>query len=75
MSPAWDTPRDPARIEPTLEAVRQAWKANPDWRLAQLILNAARRAGAEPFYIEDDRITEQLVQITARGDEPAAPPE
>ena len=34
--------RDPARIDPMLELVRQVWMRSPDLRLGQLIVNAVR---------------------------------
>lgn len=43
--------RSEQRITPTLEAVERMWRANPDWRLGQLLYNMA---GRDPFYIEDD---------------------
>jgi len=33
--------RDPNRIDRIIELLRQAWHRNPDWRLNQLIINAA----------------------------------
>jgi uncharacterized protein YihD (DUF1040 family) len=33
--------RDPKRIDRIIELLRQAWHRNPDWRLNQLIINAA----------------------------------
>jgi hypothetical protein len=33
--------RDPNRIDRIIEYLRQAWHRNPDWRLNQLIINAA----------------------------------
>ena len=33
--------RDPERIEPFLEALGRVWRANPDWRFGQLVLNVA----------------------------------
>ena len=50
--------RNPDRITPTLAALEAAWRAHPDWRLGQLIVNACPRgAGACPqiFYPEDDQ--------------------
>jgi uncharacterized protein YihD (DUF1040 family) len=34
--------RDPKRIPEVLEAVRKVWEKDPDQRLGQLLLNAAR---------------------------------
>jgi hypothetical protein len=55
--------RDPARITAALETIREAWEANPDLRLGQLVYNAAHSAtdGAvqpcpELFYLEDAQL-------------------
>jgi uncharacterized protein YihD (DUF1040 family) len=56
----WDRPRDPARIAPVLDAVQDAWTKNPELRLGQLIVNAARRADTDAFQIEDDRLIGSL---------------
>jgi uncharacterized protein YihD (DUF1040 family) len=45
--------RDPSRIETILKALEAAWLANPDLRLAQLILIACP-SGVDPFYVEDN---------------------
>ena len=66
--------RDPQRIEPLLDALRDAWRASPDQRLGQLIYNAARtflhentevRVPPCPplFYIEDEPMLEGLRRI------------
>lgn len=43
--------RDPDRIPRILLDLSKAWRANPDLRLGQLIVNLL---GKDPFYIEDD---------------------
>lgn len=50
--------RDPARIDRILDKIRAYWRANPDLRLAQIVVNAARPTEPAPhvFYVEDDRI-------------------
>ncbi|MBO6270588.1 MAG: hypothetical protein J6N19_15775 [Clostridium sp.] len=49
--------RDPNRIPKTLKAIEKFWKANPDWRLGQLIVNISRAAGKmDPFFLEDDQL-------------------
>ena len=52
--------RDPARITGLLKALEDVWRDNADWRLGQLIVNAAkaRLSGRqvvcpEIFYLED----------------------
>lgn len=67
--------RDPARIDPMLTALRTAWRAHPDQRLAQLVLNATSTAGAPrdfggAFNCEDDRL---LAELTAIGDAYVSP--
>lgn len=54
--------RDPARIEPMLDAIRQVWVRYPDLRLCQLIVNAVPRTEPCPqvFYCEDDVLLERL---------------
>ena len=55
--------RDPNRIPKTLKAVEKLWKANPDWRLGQLIVNISRSAGyGDHFFIEDDRLVKEITQ-------------
>jgi hypothetical protein len=45
--------RDPERITAILEKLESAWRANPDLRLSQLILNSCP-ASIDPFFVEDD---------------------
>lgn len=54
--------RDPARIDPILELLGKIWKQNPDLRLGQLLVNAARPSEPVPkiFYVEDDVLKEGL---------------
>lgn len=51
--------RNPARIEPTLAAIRLLWHRYPDQRLGQLLLNvlSIRGGGDDLFYVEDDVLT------------------
>ncbi len=46
--------RDPARIPVVLDAISEAWKKKPDWRLAQLIYNCTYGLGI--YYLEDDEL-------------------
>jgi hypothetical protein len=50
--------RDPNRIDPILQKLRDVWLANPDWRLGQLVVNVSGLA--DPFYVED---AEMLVRL------------
>ena len=53
--------RDPNRIDAVIEAVRDAWKQVPDWRLGQLIVNVSRSAGhGDPFFLEDNQLMQVL---------------
>jgi len=60
--------RDPDRIEPTLDKIREFWKKHPDLRLAQIIVNAvgANRPTTQcptVFYMEDDYLMEGLAKL------------
>lgn len=50
------TPRDPARIDAVLSQVKAYWKAHPDLRLGQIVVNASSNATGQmdPFNVEDD---------------------
>lgn len=53
-------PRDPARIEPTLAAVRSYWEKNPDLRLGQVIGNCAKVVGSDAYTLEDDDLVRMI---------------
>jgi len=53
--------RDPQRIDRILRKLQKIWKANPDWRLGQLVVNLTKEA--DPFYVEDDQL-ENLLDVT-----------
>lgn len=70
--------RDPARIEPMLDALRRAWQRCPDLRLGQVVSNAARSHGAWPdvFSVEDDELARGLEALARPRDSsphPTAP--
>lgn len=48
--------RNPDRIDPIVDRLREAWKANPDLRLTQLVWNLASSPGetAPRFYNTED---------------------
>lgn len=50
--------RDPKRIEPFLQELARIWRANPDLRFGQLVLDlhALSGAGAMLFYTEDEEL-------------------
>jgi uncharacterized protein YihD (DUF1040 family) len=53
--------RDAWHINETIDALREAWLANPELRLTQLVENAARVTQvADPFYCEDDVLAASL---------------
>ena len=53
--------RDPERIDRILKRVEEIWKANPDLRLTQLIMNALE-LDVDPYYIEDDTLEKKLIE-------------
>lgn len=53
--------RDPKRIDRILPIVEEIWKANPDLRLTQLIMNSLAMHG-DPYYIEDDTLEKTLIE-------------
>lgn len=61
--------RDPERIDRILEVLRAYWVANPDLRLAQIIVNAAnpRTPAPEVFYVEDEVIEAKLANAIRAG--------
>ncbi len=50
--------RDPKRIGPALERIREVWERHPDMRLGQLLLAAL--FDDELFYIEDAALLNRL---------------
>jgi hypothetical protein len=52
---------DAGRIDRVLLAVSAAWRANPDLRLGQLVVNAA--GDSDPFYVEDEELLAGLDTI------------
>jgi len=57
--------RDPNRIDPILQLLRQVWTQKPDWRLGQLIVSAVRPDSPMPsiFHAEDDKVIQGLKAI------------
>ena len=52
--------RDPKRIDEILGVIRKAWKANPDLRLMQLIINSDGEFEDIMYFLEDDRLLDSL---------------
>lgn len=55
--------RDPKRIDGFLAALGDYWKAHPDWRLGQLLENAADAAQQDVYYIEEEEILQGLQKM------------
>lgn len=60
--------RDPARIEPVLDAIRRVWEQSPDLRLGQLLVNAVNPPEPCPelFYIEDEKLVRKVEEFSRR---------
>jgi uncharacterized protein YihD (DUF1040 family) len=56
--------RDPARIDVLLQTLRSVWVQEPDLRLGQLLIIAAKPKEPSPylFYIEDEALLDGLIQ-------------
>ena len=59
---------DPQWIERMLSQLREIWTAFPDWRLGQLIVNAAGLTEPCPLYsIADDEMEKMLALSNNNG--------
>lgn len=56
--------RDPKRIESVLNQLREVWEKVPDWRLGQIIVNAAE--GRDVFSIEDTDLQHRLARLSEK---------
>lgn len=66
--------RDPARIEPTLDAIREIWIKHPDMRLGQLLwVSMSGRSGPDLFSIEDEPLVARLQELAQRLNSQRAP--
>jgi hypothetical protein len=52
--------RDPQRIDPMIDALRELWHRHPDYRLGQLVVNLTGKLAPEVFYFEDDTLERQI---------------
>jgi hypothetical protein len=63
--------RDPERIKPIVELLERAWRANPDMRLGQLVINAARMSDrtreVDVFNAEEDAFERGLTALANRS--------
>lgn len=57
--------RDPDRIGPILELLREVWTAKPDLRLGQILVNAMKLGEPVPrvFYCEDNVVERGLREL------------
>lgn len=57
--------RNPDRIQLALDKLAEIWKANPDFRLRQLIMAITRTEEHNPklFYMEDEAFLKQLEEF------------
>ena len=59
--------RDPDRIDEFCDELKKMWHKVPDWRFGQLVTNALgavyKRTYRDPFYVEDDRMIEELKKV------------
>lgn len=63
--------RDPDRIEPILAELAAYWKANPDMRLGQIVVNASDFGGGRaPFFTEDDQMLSGLRRLAKEAWDP-----
>ena len=63
MSPNGNFMKNPKRIDPILKKISELWKLHPDWRLCQLLSNAAKDVSwnqYDLFFLEDDKLLEGL---------------
>jgi len=51
--------RDPNRIEPIIQLIKEIWYTYPDLRLTQLIMNALKM-NQDPYYVEDEKLHKAL---------------
>lgn len=60
--------RDPERIDEMVDLVHALWDKYPEWRLAQLVLNAHAAASApdDSYSVEDD-VLERGLRILLSG--------
>lgn len=63
--------RDPARIDPLLEKLGEAWKKYPDMRFGQFVDNFFSVCEQNTFNMEDD-VWEVALDAFIRGERPTA---
>ncbi|HEC64611.1 MAG TPA: DUF1040 family protein [bacterium] len=57
--------RDPERIDKVLAIIRRTWKAYPDLRLGQLLLNVVQNdlTSGLLYYMEDEELIGRIIQL------------
>ena len=58
--------RDINRIDTFCDELKSIWKEVPDWRFMQLINNFQRSINSDGFYIEDDKLIDELKNFLNR---------
>ncbi|MFH1300487.1 MAG: hypothetical protein ABIK07_05450 [Planctomycetota bacterium] len=63
--------RNPNRIEVFLAILNNAWRAHPDWRLGQLLVNVINPEDGhrEIFWIADDALMTKLAELISKSQE------
>ena len=64
--------RDPKRINPIIDAVRNIWYQNPNMRFGQILVAVTGKE--DPFYVEDDILLEKLTTGIESQEMPTADP-
>lgn len=59
--------RNPKRIDPMIEKLREAWKKVPDWRLGQLVSNL-QGAGVQDVFSPEDKEWDKWLDKFLKGD-------
>jgi hypothetical protein len=49
-----------------LKQIETLWRAYPDWRLGQLLVNADYAMESNTFYVEDSQLEEELKEALVR---------
>jgi hypothetical protein len=67
--------RDPQRIDPLIDALRELWHRHPDYRLTQLIVNLTGEVSPEVFSFEDVPLEHEIRRWLEHGPSGAPPRE
>ena len=58
--------RDPNRIQPILDDLGNVWRAHPDMRLGQLLVNLVA-VDSDLYFVEDEALDKTLVDVLHKG--------